>query len=224
MAQKRKGLLLLDIDNTLIDRDGAFARYAKDFIARHPGAWGDETPEQVHVAFLLMDAHGRRERSLFCREVLRRYPDLPYNEASLWRDHGRLPDFVVPNDALFTMLSSLSLQFECLVVSNGSGMMQRRKLQQAGLTSFFPRLLLSGEIGYAKPSAEIFLLALDGTDPECAIMVGDDVVNDILPARALGIKTLLLETAAETDFTSADAHIRYIHELEDALACMLTKF
>jgi FMN phosphatase YigB (HAD superfamily) len=49
--------------------------------------------------------------------------------------------------------------------------------------------------GVAKPDIEAFLavLAKMKVDPEEAVMVGDGLENDIMPARAIGIKAILLD-------------------------------
>lgn len=49
--------------------------------------------------------------------------------------------------------------------------------------------------GAAKPDLEAFLavLAKMKVDPEEAVMVGDGLENDIMPARAIGIKAILLD-------------------------------
>ena len=82
--------------------------------------------------------------------------------------------------------------------------------------------LLSYQHGIAKPSARIFellvaRLAARGIPPEAAVMVGNDPRHDIAPARALGLKTVLL--AAETPANhEADAVIRDLSQLPALLA------
>ncbi|XP_076277961.1 haloacid dehalogenase-like hydrolase domain-containing protein 2 isoform X1 [Lasioglossum baleicum] len=45
-----------------------------------------------------------------------------------------------------------------------------------------------------KPTAEFFKAALAGVPPEEAIMIGDDVKDDVAGAQAIGIKGLLVQT------------------------------
>ncbi|XP_031781490.1 haloacid dehalogenase-like hydrolase domain-containing protein 2 [Nasonia vitripennis] len=45
-----------------------------------------------------------------------------------------------------------------------------------------------------KPTSEFFIAALDSTMPEEAIMIGDDVKDDIAGAQAVGIKGFLVKT------------------------------
>lgn len=52
--------------------------------------------------------------------------------------------------------------------------------------------MASAEAGCAKPDLRIFTMALDkaGCEARDAIMVGDRLDNDIVPAKKLGMKTI----------------------------------
>ena len=52
--------------------------------------------------------------------------------------------------------------------------------------------MASAEAGCAKPDLRIFTMALDkaGCEPSEAVMVGDRLDNDIIPAKKLGMKTV----------------------------------
>jgi FMN phosphatase YigB (HAD superfamily) len=64
-------------------------------------------------------------------------------------------------------------------------------LRTLGLYHYFhpAAIAISGDLGRRKPSAEIFLHALNALDvrPEEAVMVGDSLSADVLGAQALGI-------------------------------------
>lgn len=69
-----------------------------------------------------------------------------------------------------------------------------KRLEEWGLGQLFEVIASSAEIGYAKPSREIFEKALAMADctPQESVMVGDRLDNDILPAKAIGMKTVWL--------------------------------
>lgn len=68
----------------------------------------------------------------------------------------------------------------------------RKRLDRWGVTDLFDVIALSCEVGVPKPESAIFLtvLAQAGCAPEQCWMVGDRIDNDILPAMALGMKTV----------------------------------
>ncbi len=190
MANTEKATLLFDIDNTLIDRDAAFQHYLQNFMDRNHAAFADEDAVQVRDDILALDCHGRKDRSLFCRELLQRYSGLPYTVDTLWTDHMTLPDFVQPDKVLNDVLARLSKQYQLMIISNGSTSMQHRKLHSAGLSHFFEQVFISVEVGYEKPDLRLYSHALDYCRQAEVVMIGDDYVNDMQPAIALQLKTI----------------------------------
>ena len=57
---------------------------------------------------------------------------------------------------------------------------------------FIDLVIASAEEGLEKPDRRIFELALSRADckPENAVMIGDRVDNDIIPAKKIGMKTV----------------------------------
>lgn len=53
--------------------------------------------------------------------------------------------------------------------------------------SYIKLIVASAEEGVAKPDKRIFEIALDkaNCEPQAAVMIGDRVDNDIVPAKAL---------------------------------------
>jgi putative hydrolase of the HAD superfamily len=75
------------------------------------------------------------------------------------------------------------------VISNGDGAQQRAKLQATGVTDLFDVIVVSGEIGVAKPDPRIFAAACRelGVPMSEAVYVGDDSETDVLAARRSGL-------------------------------------
>lgn len=228
-----KASLLLDIDNTLVDRDAAFGEWAQQFIDTHAGVMTivsqQDQPEQqnrhdrqqILQTILALDCHGKTERMAFCRALLQHFPALPYSEATLWTAFQQLPQFVRPDPAVIALLQRLSLRFQLLVISNGSGSMQRRKLQQAGLAEFFTHVVISGEVGCAKPAPAIFSHALALCASPQVLMIGDDYHNDMQPAMALGLKTIFINPRQEPVPVRPDRELASVLLLEEALTCLI---
>jgi putative hydrolase of the HAD superfamily len=64
-----------------------------------------------------------------------------------------------------------------------------------GVDHLFAAVAISGKLGVAKPDPEIFQAALKeaGTEPEATVHVGDQLVNDVAAARAVGITPVLID-------------------------------
>jgi len=61
-----------------------------------------------------------------------------------------------------------------------------------GLDELVSTVVCSAEIGYEKPHPCAFATLLDDADAERVVMVGDNVVADVLGAEALGIEAVLV--------------------------------
>src|SRR3989338_5065466 len=63
------------------------------------------------------------------------------------------------------------------------------------IENYFDQVIMSYDVGVVKPDKEFFQLLLNklGVEPEECLMVGDNLYNDIVPAKELGMKTLLVD-------------------------------
>lgn len=71
------------------------------------------------------------------------------------------------------------------LITNGASDTQRATLRVLGIEHQFDAIVISGEVGVAKPDASIFHFALDklGIEPEKAWHVGDSLTTDVAGAR-----------------------------------------
>jgi putative hydrolase of the HAD superfamily len=75
------------------------------------------------------------------------------------------------------------------LITNGPARTQRPKIAQFGLGELMDVIVVSGEVGVAKPDPAIFHLALDqlGVSAAQALFVGDSLVYDLAGAHAAGV-------------------------------------
>ncbi|WP_225410864.1 HAD family hydrolase [Stigmatella hybrida] len=188
----RPRAVFFDLDDTLIDRAGAFARYVDGLIARYPAAFPPSRRAALVSDIHAWDRRGGSDRSVFCHQVTAACPGLGLTPEALWEDmSSRLPRLVVPDDGVCAWLSTFTAGRPVAVVSNGSGRVQRTKLAQARLVELLPDVFLSGEVGAEKPDPRIFQAALARVDraPGEVLHVGDDPERDIAGAARLGLAT-----------------------------------
>jgi putative hydrolase of the HAD superfamily len=94
------------------------------------------------------------------------------------------------------LLAALHAQGIRLALAANQPVAMLRALADAGLLHLFAVHGLSGAIDLRKPDPRFFLHVADalGRPPEECVMVGDRIDNDIAPARALGMATILFRT------------------------------
>jgi putative hydrolase of the HAD superfamily len=98
--------------------------------------------------------------------------------------------FADAGEALRQLRGSYSLA----LVTNGAACLQREKFDASGLSDFFEVVVVSADVGTAKPDASIFEHALSrlGTSPDRAVMIGDSIPKDIDGALAAGLGAVWL--------------------------------
>lgn len=90
-------------------------------------------------------------------------------------------------------------------------------LAEAGIPDVFEVVVVSSEVGYAKPSPQIFKIALDGLNvkPEEAVMVGNIISTDVFGANRLGMKTILFQPSDTYQRSSWEHPDHTIHSIKD---------
>lgn len=89
------------------------------------------------------------------------------------------------------VLSQLSRRFKLGVIANQLPH-SRDRLKRFGFSEYLSVYALSDELRISKPDEAIFTYALRAANcrPEEAMMVGDRIDNDIIPAKRLGMRTV----------------------------------
>lgn len=91
-------------------------------------------------------------------------------------------------------LRKLSERYHIGVIANQS-LGTEKRLKAFGILEYINLVVASAEEGAAKPDKRIFKIALNRADckPQQAVMVGDRIDNDIIPAKALGMRTIWIK-------------------------------
>jgi putative hydrolase of the HAD superfamily len=187
-------LVLIALDDTLLDRSGAFRLWAKGFL--------DEigAPHDDLDWLLSVDADGLTPR---------------WDLADLIRDRYRLS---VPSIDLHEELREGPLAFERLdpmvgcalqiagdaglvpvVVTNGQTEMQDTRIRRTGLDQYIADWVISERAGVSKPNPRIFALAAQRVRMRLggAWVVGDSPEADIGGAAAMGLPSVWLHRGRE---------------------------
>lgn len=87
------------------------------------------------------------------------------------------------------LLASLPARLPLALITNGASDTQREKLRTLGVEDRFDAVVISGEVGVAKPDPSAFRLALDGlgVGPEGVWHVGDSLASDVAGASAASL-------------------------------------
>lgn len=116
------------------------------------------------------------------------------------------------------VLNQLKGRFQLILLTNGSPSLQQTKLTMTPeIAPYFDDIIVSGAFGIGKPAASLFEFAMSksGNLKSETIMVGDNLMTDILGANQAGIKSVWLnrENTASHASVVPDFEILSLEEL-----------
>jgi putative hydrolase of the HAD superfamily len=183
-------LLFVDLDNTLIDRAGAFGCWAREFVAVRGGGAPD-------VQWLTAaDGDGLESRERLAAMISERFGLGGQAEAGVLAElRGGLVRHIVHDDRVTVALRDARASgWVPFVVTNGTVDQQEHKLRHTGLDRELAGWVISEGAGIRKPDPEIFRFASAraGQPLDQAWMIGDSAEADIGGARNAGLQGVWL--------------------------------
>lgn len=119
-------------------------------------------------------------------------------------------------------VQALSKQYELYMVTNGTSIVQHRRIASSGLAPCFRDIFISQEMGADKPDMVFFnnaIARIPDFAPQSAMIVGDSLTSDILGGKQAGIATCWVNpkgAAPRADITP-DYEIPSLAQLEELL-------
>lgn len=106
-------------------------------------------------------------------------------------------------------LKTLKSKYKLVILSNGDGKQQRKKIEYTGLNKYFTNIVISSEVGYSKPEKEIFDIAcrMVNLEPKNCVMIGDKYKVDIEGAINAGMHGIWVNRKNE--------HSNYEYQIEE---------
>ncbi|MEV0229775.1 HAD-IA family hydrolase [Nonomuraea sp. NPDC050786] len=184
-------LVLFDLDNTLVDRLGAFKVWAAEFAASR-GLGEEAVPWMV-----ALDADGSLPMDAFFALVRDRF-GLAEPVEALWAAYrARLPFLVsCPADVLDGLDLLRAAGWAVGIATNGMADNQIGKLRRTGLADRVDGWAISGAEGVRKPDARLFEIAARRCGASLDTggwIVGDDPIKDIAGGRDAGLRTIWID-------------------------------
>lgn len=217
--------IFFDLDDTLLDDLGAQRTYLPQVYA----AWRDRLPHSEeafpdtwrsalqrhfdrHIRGEISYEAQRRER---IRDVFQA-PTLSDDEADL-----RMREFLEIYEASWRLFDDVIPALDALqdrplgVITNGTNLQQRGKLERMGIADRFTVILASEVVGVGKPDPRIFVHAAETMNiaPDRCVHVGDDWVRDVEGARGAGFRAIWVDRHRRND--RSDTAVACITTLAD---------
>jgi putative hydrolase of the HAD superfamily len=196
--------IFFDLDGTLIDDDAAYRRAlqrtADEACEPNPGLDPDELARAYDDLANKMPPSGLEDVDARRRFLWRKtFAAFGLNDPTLVRETAaRYAEYRLEMGNAYPeareILERLHGRVPMAVITNGPDAGQRDKLAFTRLDRYFQLIVVSGEVGLAKPDARIFQHALEalGVGADAAWHIGDNVNTDVAGAKAAGLTAVWL--------------------------------
>jgi len=189
-------LLLCDVDDTLLD----FEQEEHRALTKTFEAFGvAPTPANLEVYLTINRAlwqaleRGETTQAQLKVERWRRFADAMELNASAQALSDYYADSLAsdacPLPGAIDFLKAVSARMPIYLVTNGITSIQRGRFAHSGFAPFIAGLLISQEIGAAKPDPAMLLMAMEkaGVSPAETAMLGDNAFSDMGAAKNAGV-------------------------------------
>jgi putative hydrolase of the HAD superfamily len=192
-------MVFFDLDATLLDHEaavrGGLARFLDAFGEAIPGGSADFFPRWEAVADKYLQSTEAGKALSYPEQRRRRMDEIFSAELSVDEAARRFQVYLDGYEAHWSLYPDVRPCLERLkghglgLITNGEGAQQRDKVARLGLAGLLSPLVISREVGLAKPQKEIFELAarLAGVALKDCVFVGDRLDSDAQAAAAAGM-------------------------------------
>lgn len=199
--------IFFDVGSTLVDETKAYDHRAKEMLQNTNITFDEFDNKRIEFAKLGYDGNSQAIK----------YFQL---EKTPWPSSMEVPFADVANT-----LETLKKRGYNLGIIANQELGTKDRLQQQGILQYIDLVIASAEEGIAKPDEKIFKIALQraACKSDNAIMIGDRIDNDIIPAKKLGFHTIWIKQGfgqywnITTENETPDYTVQNLTELCDIL-------
>ena len=179
--------LFFDVGSTLVDESRVYEDRMKK-IAELSGI----TPQQIYEHAISLYRRNKKGDLEIAKQLGIELPKWESQYEKLYTDSE-------------DCLKGLSRNYEIGIIAN-QPLGTSERLENLGVRKYIDLVIASAEEGVSKPDRRIFEIALErsGCKPENAVMIGDRIDNDIVPAKQLGMKTIWIKQGFGSLWTVMD--------------------
>ncbi len=235
----RPRALFLDLDETIVDRldPEVIIRTCAEIATLHPDldatrlaaanreVWDDYWPHveeewtlgALDGASVSLEAWRRALRKCGCADE-----SVAERTARIFRQQAGAA-YRLFDDVHDLVAAAQRARIPLALITNGAADTQRDKLTALDIGRWFETIVISGEVGLAKPDPRIFEVALESlaVERDAVWHVGDGLATDIAGARATGLTAVWLNRgglARTEDDPEPEIEIRSLSEVTLALS------
>ncbi len=141
----------------------------------------------------------------------------PHRFAERYMEHLADASFLLDDST--ALLDQLRDHYKLVIVTNGLAYVQNRRIGKSSIAEYFSHIVISEEVGVAKPNPEIFehtLKLIGQVDKSEVLMIGDSLTSDIQGGINFGIDTCWFNPKK----LSSTSSVKPTYEINDLLSLL----
>ncbi|MCM1130335.1 MAG: HAD family hydrolase [Roseburia sp.] len=191
--------ILFDLYGTLIDihTDEDSITFWKQ-ISKKVKKYCDYTPKELKNKYMhICREQGKEKEEIEILEVFEELFSITKQQAKevAWQFRKASTKYIHLYRGVKKLLKKVKKEgYSLYVLSNAQEAFTLPELKKLKIEHYFEGIAISSAYGIKKPNLEFFRLALKNFKLDKAIMIGNDLKCDILPAKELGLNHILIES------------------------------
>ena len=220
--------LLFDFDNTLVDfHDSSHKAFAKTFKA-HDLEYSNDIYQKYKI--INKGIWSKFEKGEITTDDIRRdrfaqlFELLNITHLDPVQFNASYIDDIIFYTELYPgvrqLLNNLEGRFRMSIVTNGLKEAQRARIKKVSIENYFSEIIVSDEIGFAKPDSRYFDIVheqIGEPNKEEVLVIGDNLKSDILGANDFGYKSCWIGTGEHGNEINPDYVIEKVSQLPGLL-------
>lgn len=183
--------VVFDLEGTLLDRVKSRDKFIEEQYERFHDYFVHVQLADYKKRFIELDDDEDNDKPDLYKAIIKHF----HIDRLTWKDlfndfEMHFYRYVFPYyDTLYTLERLVQKGYLIGVIANGKSKIKQFRLQALGIMHVINYLSTSETVGFRKPHPRIFEDMIDqlGVEPHEIMYVGDDALNDVAPARAMGM-------------------------------------
>lgn len=223
MELKQVKAIIFDLEGTLLDRKKSRDKFIEEQYERFHDYLVRVQASDYRNKFIELDDDEDHDKPDVYKEIIKQFNVDRLSWKDLFHDFEmHFYRYVFPfYDTTYTLKKLKKARYKIGVIANGKSSIKHYRVYALGIEDYVNHLSTSEAVGFRKPHPRIYedMIEKLNVDPSEVIYVGDDALNDVAPARAMGmISVWYRHNQGESDLEPLASEMDYeISTLEEIL-------
>ncbi|RIL89944.1 HAD family hydrolase [Staphylococcus chromogenes] len=186
--------IIFDLEGTLLDRKKSRDKFIEEQYERFHDYLVRVQASDYRKKFIELDDDEDHDKPDLYKEIIKQFNIDRLSWKDLFHDFDmHFYRYVFPfYDTHYTLQKLTEAGYKIGVIANGKSNIKHYRIYALGIEDYVNHLSTSETVGFRKPHPRIYedILEKLNVAPSEVIYVGDDALNDVAPARAMGMVSI----------------------------------